>query len=212
MQRGGACISRLRAYHLCKTGWGLAEVQLGHAQAYSLACIFNELSLTARGCGVHIHTHQAVSQTTRTTTTTRCPSSNAFPLFCVTENKTQAGDMADVDRSTGAAKRRRERRLRSWWRHEWMSVAAALVEATHHSFPKGGWSVTHNAPRGPKTASAREEPTSFRLFDEEDVGGMRPDRLHGIRPENRDHQHTVEHIIVLSIDVLVLHTVEQLAG
>ena len=83
--------------------------------------------------------------------------------------------MADVDRSSGAAKRRRQRRLRSWWRHERMSVAAALVEATHHSFPKGGWSEAYKAPRGPKTVSAQVEPELFELSDEE-PGGARPDR------------------------------------
>ena len=31
------------------------------------------------------------------------------------------------------ARRRRERRLRSWWRHEALSVAAALATARHHS-------------------------------------------------------------------------------
>ena len=41
--------------------------------------------------------------------------------------------MMDVDRATGAAKRRRDRRLRSWWRHEAQSVAAALTTACHHS-------------------------------------------------------------------------------
>ena len=47
----------------------MGEIQLGHAQAHasrSLTCIFNLLGLIARGCGVHIHTHQAVSQTTTT--------------------------------------------------------------------------------------------------------------------------------------------------
>ena len=87
-----------------------------------------------------------------------------------------------------------------------MSVAAALAEATHHSIPKGGWSVTHIAPRGPKTTSAWEEPTSSQLFGEEDVGGMRADRLNGGRPQDTDHQRTVEQII----DFLVLHIVEQL--
>ena len=43
----------------------------------------------------------------------------------------------------GAAKRRRERRLRQWHRHERMTVAVALAEATHHV-----------APRRPKTARA----------------------------------------------------------
>ena len=41
--------------------------------------------------------------------------------------------MMDVDRATGAGKRRRERRLRSWWRHEAQSVQAAVVSAMHHS-------------------------------------------------------------------------------
>ena len=41
--------------------------------------------------------------------------------------------MMDVDRATGAAKRLRERRLRSWWRHEAQSVQAAVVSALHHS-------------------------------------------------------------------------------
>ena len=41
--------------------------------------------------------------------------------------------------------RRRERRLRSWAKHERLSVAMALVEASHHS-----------APRRPKTARAEE--------------------------------------------------------
>ena len=36
------------------------------------------------------------------------------------------------------ARRRRERRLRSWWRHEAQSVAAALTAARHHSAgPRG---------------------------------------------------------------------------
>ena len=52
--------------------------------------------------------------------------------------------MAGVGVATGAAKRRRERRLRSWLRHERMTVAMALAEVTHHT-----------APRGQKTARAR---------------------------------------------------------
>ena len=49
--------------------------------------------------------------------------------------------------------RRRQRLLRSWWRHEQRSVAAA----THHSAPRSGWPEQHNAPRGPTTASVMEE-------------------------------------------------------
>ena len=43
----------------------------------------------------------------------------------------------DVDAAcaggTGAAKRRRERRLRMHWRHEQLSLRMALAEACHHS-------------------------------------------------------------------------------
>ena len=46
----------------------------------------------------------------------------------------------------GSTRRRRQRRLRQWHRHERMTVAVALAEATHHA-----------APRGPKTARAQEE-------------------------------------------------------
>ena len=44
--------------------------------------------------------------------------------------------MAGVGIATGAAKRRRERRLRQWQRHERMTVAMALAEATHHAAPR----------------------------------------------------------------------------
>ena len=56
---------------------------------------------------------------------------------------------------TSSARKRRERRLRSWLRHERMTVALELAAATHHSSPKGGWpDTTHDAPRGQKTASS----------------------------------------------------------
>ena len=41
--------------------------------------------------------------------------------------------MMDVDRASGAAKRWRERRLRSWWRHEAQRISATLATARHHS-------------------------------------------------------------------------------
>ena len=50
----------------------------------------------------------------------------------------------DVD-GEGAARRRRQRRLRSWLKHERQSVAMALAEYTHH------------ASRGQTRARAREE-------------------------------------------------------
>ena len=44
---------------------------------------------------------------------------------------------AGVDIAAGAARRRRERRLRSWLKHERMTVAMALAEASHHTAPRG---------------------------------------------------------------------------
>ena len=62
----------------------------------------------------------------------------------------------------GAAWRRRQRRLRSWWRHEQQTVAAVLATFQHHS-----------APRGPRTARTRR--------------GAR-DELHGYAPEDAPPQ------------------------
>ena len=56
----------------------------------------------------------------------------------------------DVER--GVAWRRRQRRLRSWWRHEQQTVAAVLATVTHHSHSKVG---TANAVlRGQKTGTS----------------------------------------------------------
>ena len=61
--------------------------------------------------------------------------------------------------ATGAAKRRRERRLRQWQRHERMTVAMAVAEATHHS-----------APRRQKTATAIWEEVEQDTYDAEYYG------------------------------------------
>ena len=57
------------------------------------------------------------------------------------------------------------------------------------------------------TANSREDSVYFDLFDE-DPEGARPDRLVGVRPQERDQRHTVEQIvdtalIVPSLDVPV---------
>ena len=43
-----------------------------------------------------------------------------------------------ADRDSGASMRRRQRRLRSWWRHERRSIAAVLATVSHHSLYKVG--------------------------------------------------------------------------
>ena len=65
---------------------------------------------------------------------------NRLLAFCVGDSLLclQMSTMVGVGIATGAAKRRRERRLRQWQRHERMTVAMALAEATHHAAPQGG--------------------------------------------------------------------------
>ena len=50
---------------------------------------------------------------------------------------TSAGNMMNVDSGSGSARRRRERQLRSWLRHERMTVRVELAAALHHSSFKG---------------------------------------------------------------------------
>ena len=74
----------------------------------------------------------------------------------------------------GSARRRRERRLRSWWRHEAQSVAAALATAQHHSFERKK-AVEHEGreveEKGTNTARGQMAPPPgtalFTLYDEE---------------------------------------------
>ena len=62
--------------------------------------------------------------------------------------------MAERDCSgVGSARRRKERRLRSWWRHERMTVAAELAVALHRNCGVGP-AVPHEAPRGQTAASS----------------------------------------------------------
>ena len=133
--------------------------------------------------------------------------------------------MMNVERAAGAAQRRRGRRLRAALRHERQSIAMALAELTHHT-----------APRGQKTARAGEEDNemhftaTFRAnpppqaagtqffdmdVDEVPAAGTRPDRLVGVRPQERVQRHTVEHIVdsapvVPSLDAPVPLMAEQL--
>ena len=78
-------------------------------------------------------------------------------------------------------------------RHEAQSVKAALAAATHLS-----------PPRSQKPAR-REEPTSFQLFDEEDVGGWRPGSLQVFLLQDRVPRHSVEQIIENFVLVQILH-------
>ena len=127
---------------------------------------------------------------------------------------------------TGAAQRRKQRRLRSWWRHEQQSIAAALATYKHHS-----------ALRGQKTARAKEEDHEMHFTatfqahppplaagvqhfflddDEPPAAGSRPDRIATLSgQQKRDLRRTVEQIVaavplVPLLDDPVPQMVEQL--
>ena len=146
--------------------------------------------------------------------------------------------MSDVERASGAARRRRERRLRSWLKHERQTVRMVLAETFHHSsapFPpklKEEWvgrHETHDALRGQNTARTREatyytsktsvagDTAFFSLFDEEDaVWGTRPTGLVEPQgPQERVQRHVVEQLADLApmvqiLDVPVPRMVDQL--
>ena len=132
----------------------------------------------------------------------------------------------------GAAWRRRQRRLRSWLRHEQQNVAMALSAAAHHSYDKVAAGVTHYGPRAQTTDRAREaahqaprrhrtrtagDAVFFELFDE-DTAGVRPGVLAEPRTQERVLRHTIGHIVdfvcctpmVQILDAPVPQTVEQL--
>ena len=74
----------------------------------------------------------------------------------------------------GAAKRRRDRRLRMHWRHEQLTLQMALAAALHHSRDVGP--VTYNALRSQMSSVAGD--TEFFSLYEEELGGTRLDRLY----------------------------------
>ena len=113
----------------------------------------------------------------------------------------------------GAAKRRRERRLRSWWRHERMSIACALAEALHHSSgaPKYDKRVVedakHGAVRGQTTATRVREATGMQYFSFDDEG--KPVAGERFRPMVKDLRRIPVHVEEPSLDVPALQMVEQ---
>ena len=116
--------------------------------------------------------------------------------------------MAARDAGTSAAKRRRERRLRSWWRQERMSIAAALAEALHHSSgtrpSKYDTRVVedsqHGAVRGQTTATRAVVPgTQYFTFDDEDV----------LAPQERVLQRIEVYVDAPSLDVPALQWDEE---
>ena len=148
-----------------------------------------------------------------------------FFFWCDLGRTLARGPVAERN-SGGAAKRRRDRRLRMHWRHKQLTLQMALAAALHHSRDVGP--VTYIALRSQKTARAEATNNALRSqkssvagdtelfsFYEEELGGTRPDRLYEVRPQERDQRHTVEQIVdtvlfVPSLDVPVPQMENQL--
>ena len=124
---------------------------------------------------------------------------------------TACGDIA-----TGAARRRRERRLRSWLKHERMTVAVALAEASHHTDPWGqrtararGWVRDEVHGHVPEAPTPSEPCTRYFSLDDNDsapeLGGSRSDRLSGVRPQERVPWRIVEQIVDSAPVLPLLH-------
>ena len=120
----------------------------------------------------------------------------------------------------GAARRRRERRLRQFLRHERLSVALALAEYSHHTAPRGlrmaiaggverevNFEPRQLDPPLPQAAGVQH----FFLVDDEPPAarGSRPGRLLAAPgPQERVLRHTVEQLakcvpVVPLLDALV---------
>ena len=100
----------------------------------------------------------------------------------------------------------RQRRLRQFLRHERLTVARLLAERDHHTVPWGQTMArSGERARGALHGDVLEEPTPqepdtryFNLSDDDSVlelWGTRPDRLAGVRPQERVQRHTVDQII-----------------
>ena len=105
---------------------------------------------------------------------------------------------ACVDIAAGAARRRRERRLRSWLRHERMTVAMALAEASHHTAPRGqgtararGWVRGEVHGHVPEAPTPSEPGTRYFSLDDNDsvpelgARGLTASLVSGRRSESR---------------------------
>ena len=115
------------------------------------------------------------------------------------------------ERVTGAAKRRRERRLRSAWRHEQLSVAMAVAAALHHSAQRGAGPATYSAPRGQKTATEGEvrEPNYAPRSQKPPLPGEHPGVLKEPEVQGAMVQHRGIFVVEQILDVPVLQMVEQ---
>ena len=111
--------------------------------------------------------------------------------------------MSHVGATAGAARRRRERRLRMHWRHEQLSLQMLLATFQHHSAPRGQTTarsgervrgeVYGQVPGAPPPQAAGAQFFAMDVDEVPAAGGSRPDRLAPVSgPQERVLRHTVE--------------------
>ena len=94
-------------------------------------------------------------------------------------------------RDCGAARRRRERRLRSAWWHEQLSFAMALAAAAHHSAQPNAAQRGQKPGTRAKEGEVREEHQALR-GQTRLPPGMRPALLVEVQPQGCVERHVVE--------------------
>ena len=150
-----------------------------------------------------------LKESTETPTTSQASWPVCIPSVVNHFSQTLTVGLLMAERDVGSARRRRERQLRSFLRHEWMTVRMELAAALHHSAFKSAGPETNDALRSQKTVNSREEV----VFFDEYTAGWRPPCL-GPGPQERVPQRTVEPMLetfvsVPSLDVPVLQMVDQ---
>ena len=119
------------------------------------------------------------------------------------------GSCADRALGSGSARRRKECGLRSFLRHERMTVRMEVAAAMHHSRDVGPGK--NDGLRAQKTVNSREDAVFFELFDEDTAGLVEPPG-----PQERAPRHTVKQMadvapMVLILDALVPQMEDQFA-
>ena len=125
---------------------------------------------------------------------------------------------------TGAAQRRRGRRLRAAWRHEQQSIAQALAAFTHHSAQRQKTARAGEEGHEEKNdAPLRQKPIPpqsalFSPYEDEPVGERPASLAEPLGPQAWVQRHTAEHIVdfvcfaptVPLLDAPVPHSGDQL--
>ena len=157
-----------------------------------------------------------ISKTTTTTTQASIPRRAHF--FCVCTFSMDPSEQP----VTGAAQRRKQRRLRSWWRHDQQSIAPALATSLHHSSrgqrkARAGEEESETKYRAKFRTTPPPQPVLFSLYEQE-PGGRRPASLaEPPGPQERVQRHTMEQLaevapMVPSLAVPEPQTVDQVVA